>query len=185
MTSGLTQSQADSLSEVGLDGLSMQPTFHVSLALDADTVMRRIRDAIQAQEFRQQVKSASRCVDFTIAQQDQRFWSPHLSVQISDTDSGSVIFGRFSPRPEIWTMFMAIYSFMALVVFGAAIYGYAQWALQSQPWALVLMPVGILVIGLLHIASLIGQRLSSDQIRLLLERFRSVLQTALEESPAV
>ena len=184
MTSSLTETQVRSLTDVGLAALTMQPTFQLHIAMDADQVAKRIRIALEEREFRKHAKSAGRCVDFTVEPAEQRFWSPHLSVQLSDTETGSLVFGRFSPRPEVWTMFMAIYGLVAVTVFGAAIYGYAQWMLKIDPWALVVVPVGVLVIGLLHVASLIGQRLSSDQIHILLERFKSVLQTALDDSTA-
>lgn len=162
--------------------LKMQPSFAVAIPTTADQAMIEIRKAIESSPIHSHAQSAGHCVDFKIPDQDQRFWSPHLSVQVSDTDAGSRLFGRFSPRPEIWTMFMAIYFFAAIVGFGSIIYGYAQWALGSSPWALIGLPIGIFVILGLHIASVIGQNLSSDQMTLLRSQLDQALEIAFDES---
>lgn len=182
MTSALTEAQTKALADVGLAAFSMRPTFQFQIAMDADHMAKRIQQVLETTEFRDYVKSKGKSIDFTIEPRNQRFWSPHLSVQLSHSDTGSLVFGRFSARPEIWTMFFVIYEVMAVTAFGAAIYGYVQWALNSDPWALILVPFGILVIVMLHIASLIGQRLSTDQIRILTDRFKSVLEMALDDS---
>ena len=81
--------------------LKMQPTFTFAVPVSADEAMVEIRNAIESPSLREYAQSAGRCIDYTISKQDQRFWSPHLSVQLSETDSGSSLLGRFSPRPEI------------------------------------------------------------------------------------
>ncbi len=182
MTIVVTQQQAKAIADVGLAALTMRPTFQFSVAMDANQLSERIRRSLEAIEFCEHVKSKGRNFDFTIEPGIQRFWSPHLSVQLSHADSGTMVFGRFSARPEIWTMFFVVYEVMAVTAFAGAIYGYVQWALNANPWALALTPTGVLVIAMLHIASLIGQRLSSDQIKILLERFKFALEQALDDS---
>jgi hypothetical protein len=161
----------------------MQPTFTLDVPCTADEAISRIRRAIRDPELNQLVESAGACVDFKIEPDDRRFWSPHLSVQLNDTESGSQLYGRFSPRPEIWTMFMAIYFMMATVIFGAAILAYVQWFLGSKPWALLLVPIGIAIILGLHLASLVGQGLSSDQMTLLRTRLDRTLAIAFADDP--
>jgi len=158
--------------------LKMQPTFTIVLPADGDEAMRRIRSAIDTPSLHGLAQSAGRCIDYRIAAEDRRFWSPHLSVQVSDGESGSELLGRFSPRPEIWTMFMGIYCVAAVTAFGAVIYGYVQWAMGQTPWALLGVPIGIGVIVVLHIASVIGQNLSADQMTLLRCRLDQTLAVA-------
>ena len=77
---------------------------------------------------------------------------------------------------------MAIYGIAAICSFAAAIYAYVQWFMGSTPWAILVVPTGIAVILGLHVASLIGQNLSADQINLLRERFDRVLEIAFEHA---
>ena len=162
--------------------LKMQPTFTLELPGNADQVLVELRRAIKVPELEGLAESAGPCLDFKIEAADQRFWSPHLSISLSDNESETTeIHGRFAPRPEIWTMIMAVYFGTITFGFFAAIYGYVQWSLGQTPWALVVVPVGVALIAGLHLASLVGQRLSSDQMELLRSRFDRAVEIAFDK----
>lgn len=158
---------------------TMQPTFTRDVPLHADEVVARIRKVIRSAEIGKHIDSAGYVVDFKIDPAERRFWSPHLNVQVNEMESGSQLYCRFSPRPEVWTMFMFIYFIAAFVASAAAIYGYVQWFLGQSPWSLVIIPIAIVTIIALHAASLFGQSLSSDQMEELRDRFDETLQQAL------
>lgn len=161
--------------------LKLQPTFTLDVPIPADQAITQIRRAINTAELRGHADAAGACVDFKIAPEERRFWSPHLSVQCSDTESGSQLVARFSPRPEIWTMVMAIYFVVMIAIFAAGIYGYVQWFMGDRPWALLVIPFGVMIILGLHVASLIGQSLSADQMTLLRQRFDRAIAIALRD----
>lgn len=152
----------------------MRPTFSVELPLSADEAIDRIRTEIEASNLN--TMSAGRCAEFRVPQSERRFWSPYLSVQVQDTADGCVLRGRLSPRPEIWTMFIFVYFIMTFAIFFGAAFGYVQWTLDYYAWGFLAVPAGILVIVLLHVASLVGQRLSSDQTVVLREQLDLVLR---------
>ena len=158
----------------------MQPTFTVSVAADVEDARAGIRAAIESPELKGHAVMAGNCVEFKIEAKDQRFWSPHLSVQVAAVDAHSEFIARFSPRPEIWTMFMAIYFVAAFGCCAGVIYSYVQWMLGQIPWALAGLPGGLIVIVGLHSASLIGQDLSSDQMELLRSRFDRAIKIAFD-----
>ena len=79
-------------------------------------------------------------------------------------------------------MFMAIYGVSGICSFAGAIYGYVQWFMGSTPWALLIVPTGVVVIVILHFASQIGQNLSADQMKLLRDRFDRTLEIAFTDS---
>lgn len=164
--------------------LTMQPAFVLEVPLSADDLMPKIRQAVQTPEIQPNTASAGACIDFKVAPDERRFWSPHLNVQVGDIeddqDGGSELHCRYSPRPEVWTMFMAIYLVASCLIFAAAIFGYVQWILDESPWALVVIPLLALVILGLHLASLIGQGWSSDQMEELRARLDKTLAMALE-----
>jgi hypothetical protein len=165
-----------------MKSLKMQPTFTLDVPFSTQESIAKIRKAILTAKLEDHAKCAGTCIDFKIEAAEQRFWSPHLSIQLSDTDSGSQLFGRFSPRPEIWTMFMAIYAVVTTTIFGSLILGYVQWFMGALPWALMIVPVGLFMIGGLHAASLVGQSLSTDQMDVLRGRLDQVVQIALHDA---
>lgn len=166
-----------------MNPFEMQPTFVLDVSENADAALARLRRAIKSPELAGRAESAGPCLDFRIDRAHRRLWSPHLSVQLSDKDGGCELYCRFSPRPEIWTGVMATYFGAVTLIFFAAVYGYVQWFLGERPWALVAIPVAAVAIAGLHTASLVGQRLSADQMQLLRSRLDRAFEMAFGESP--
>ena len=125
----------------------------------------------------------AKSMDYKIESSQQRFWSPHLSVQLNrlDEPQSTEAYCRFSPRPEIWTMVMAIYMFAACCLFGSLIFGFVQWMMGNPPWSLIVAPLSIALIAGLHMASLVGQGWSRDQMQLLRSRWDRTLEIASGE----
>ena len=158
--------------------LKMQPSFKLDVPLSADQAIEKIRSALAKSSDYGPVAVAGRVLDLKIAPSECRFWSPHLSVQLSDTDRGAELFGRFSPRPEIWTMVIAIYAVVIFLMLPATMFGCVQWSLGFSPWAFILIPIGLGIIVMIHTASVVGQRLSSDQMESLRQRLDQILEAA-------
>ena len=154
---------------------TFQPAFTLDNPLSTEELMPRIRKTIKETGNRNLIGSAGACVDLKVPPEERRFWSPHLNVQASDVDQGSQLYCRFSPRPEIWTMFMAIYLVITCLIFAASIWGYVQWFLGQTPWALLFIPFGLVGILGLHVVSLVGQGLSADQMDQLRARLDDLL----------
>ncbi|MEM9369422.1 MAG: hypothetical protein AAGD07_25895 [Planctomycetota bacterium] len=161
--------------------MRMQPTFRLRLRNRADELVDAMKLELRSAAHVGRVVSAGASFDFRVPEKESRFWSPHLAVQVLEANEGCEVFGRFSPRPEIWTMFMAIYAIVAGWVFLALMFGYAQWHMGQAPWAFVLVPVGIGVIVGLHLASLVGQRWSVDQMHELSNRLESALKACMDQ----
>ena len=159
--------------------LEVQPTFTINVPVQTDALMPRIRQVIHSSDLGGRVASAGQCVDLDVDADEQRFWSPHLNVHVNDVESGSELYCRFSPRPEVWTLFIFLYFLATFLICGAAIYGYVQWLMGGTPWSLVIIPVAVIIIVLLHVASLVGQSLSSDQMEGLRQRLEATMERAL------
>ncbi len=163
--------------------LQMQPTFRVELPWGIDEAKQRVRRAIGSDELAAHAESAGRVIDYKVELAERRFWSPHLSIQLNRLDDSPLTeaYCRFSPRPEIWTMVMAVYMVAACCLFGALIFAFVQWMMGNTPWALLVVPAAIGVIIALHIASLIGQGWSRDQMQLLRSRWERTVELAKQE----
>ena len=164
--------------------LQMQPTFRVELPWEIEEAKKRIRSAIASGELSDHADSAGRVIDYKIESSEQRFWSPHLSVQLNRLDEApsTEAFCRFSPRPEIWTMVMAIYMAAACCLFGSLIFGFVQWMMGNPPWSLLVAPISILMISGLHVASLVGQGWSRDQMHVLRSRWDRTVEIASRDT---
>ncbi|TWU23323.1 hypothetical protein Pla52o_28590 [Novipirellula galeiformis] len=165
-----------------MPSLRMQPAFTLDLPFCKEEAMQRLRHAIDALEGIENAKAAGDCAEFTVKIEDQRFWSPHLSVQVSNTETGSQLYARFAPRPEVWTFFMMVYFMTVFFMFVGGIYGYVQWFMGGTPWGLLLVPAGVVGIAVIHVASLVGQGLSKDQMEQLRDQLDRTVACAVGSS---
>jgi uncharacterized integral membrane protein len=87
-----------------------------------------------------------------------------LNLEVEDEPDGSVIRGRFSPHPHVWTMFMAVYILLAIIALGGLSYGMVQYTLGQSPWSLLIAPAAVALFGFVYGATLIGQGLGAEQM---------------------
>ena len=98
----------------------------------------------------------------------KRIWSPQLNLEILKNDTGSVIHGHFGPRPDIWTLAMALYAISGFAVLMGIMFALSQWLLNMHIWAGWVVLGGILMAVIVYVLALIGQLLSQDQMNQLL-----------------
>jgi hypothetical protein len=141
----------------------IRPTFEIELDLDPDTVMEDLRLRMP-QCPRCTGMSLGRHAELFVPEAERRVWSPWLSVTAREGDRGTVVRGRFAPHPSVWTLYLFLAFGLAFALLLGLTWGYAQWAMDTVPWALGSAPL-ILVLGMgLYGVSLIGQRLSASQM---------------------
>lgn len=111
----------------------------------------------------------------------RRSWlSPFLNLELIDRDGAVVLRGRFSPHPNVWTGFTAVYAFVGMVGTVFTWYGLAQWTMGEAPWALLGAPAALGLIAFVYGAAVIGQGLTADDMHDL----RSLVERAVGEAHA-
>jgi hypothetical protein len=96
---------------------------------------------------------------------ERRLWSPWLSVTTEARGEGSVVWGRFGPHPAVWTLYLFLAFGLGFSMLVGASWGYAQWSMDTTPWALYSVPVIVVLSVALFGVSLVGQRLGAGQMR--------------------
>lgn len=156
----------------------MRPTFQLELPCGKEEFMPRLLEALQQSPGGENSLVFEDYIELHIPNSELRYWSPHLSLHFSGDEHRTRVFGRYAPRQDVWTFIWVVYLFFAFTAFFSVIYAYAQWVLGEFPWAAVLVPLALLGIGLLYVASDIGQRWSSDQMHRLGDQWSALLSRA-------
>ena len=110
-----------------------------------------------------------------IPETDQRVWSPFLSLDVGWHPEGSVVRGRFGPKPSIWSLFVAAYAACGFGALFALVFAASQWSLGQPAWALGVLPVVALGALATYGFARYGQLRGHDQM----ERLRGVVENAL------
>ena len=155
----------------------VRPRIHLRISAQPDGLMERLRGRLEHCP-RCFAVSVGRHAEISVPPNDRRLWSPHLSVTAEDdTSGGTLLRGRFGPHPHLWTFYMFLTFGLGFALLVGLSWGYAQWAMDVTPWALLSVPVAAVLGGLLYLAGLIGQRLGREQMRSL----RAVLEELIAD----
>ena len=144
---------------------AMRPRFELRYAGSLDA----LRDALS-----RDISATSLCegevfranASLWLPAETRSFWSPYLnlSFESAEDEAGVTVHARFSPHPNVWTFFIALYFAIALVGVGFGVYGMVAWSLHGNPWWLLGAPASAFVIAFVFGASLIGQGLSAGEM---------------------
>ena len=142
----------------------MRPRFEFQLPVTRERWLGELRAQLKsdADPLRGQVFRKHAVVE--MRDNKRTFWSPYLNLEVEDEPDGSAIRGRFSPHPNVWTMFIAVYVLLALVALGGLSYGLVQYTLGQPPWSLLVAPASVALFGFVYGATLIGQGLGAEQM---------------------
>lgn len=156
----------------------MRPEFDLPVPGNGRGVMVRLNDVLAAPdaEFYGQVRGTHAFVRHS---EDQRsLLSPHLNLEIRETPDGVVLHGRFSPRPNVWTGFMAVFFVLAMFGIGGVMFAAAQMTVGGPIWALWAAPLSVALIAFVYGAAFIGQGLTTDEMF----ELRSFVERVVRES---
>lgn len=149
----------------------MRPKFEFDFPIDKDDALDLLKSIMDTNDHPIEGRIAGDHLMLVIPPKDRHFWSPWLNLEARDSDPDehklTLIKGRFSPNPSVWTGYMMTYSSLLVVAFLALMFGVSQLILKTNPWAFhFLIPIAIIA-ALMYWSSLIGQKLAHDQMQLL------------------
>ena len=154
----------------------IRPTFSIQLTPSADEAMGVMRDRLRGTDYEDCTRSKGRCAYFFVDEEERKIWSPHLSVQVEPAAKGSLLRGRFGPHPELWTLYMFLYTAVGFLATIGLMLGFVQWQSGMEAWGFWGVLIGIPGLAALYGLSATGQRLSAHQMDELKERIDTLVE---------
>ncbi|MEZ4387054.1 MAG: hypothetical protein R3D98_05670 [Candidatus Krumholzibacteriia bacterium] len=142
----------------------MRPRFEVPLGAGAPHVLDVLRHHLARPDCRFQGQVVTGHAMLTLPRERRSLLSPVLNLEVAERPRGPVLVGRFSPQPNVWTGFMAVYGVLGLAGLGGLMYGFAQLTVDEAPWAMLAAPIALALIGFVYGAAFIGQGLTVDEM---------------------
>lgn len=115
-----------------------------------------------------------------VLDEESHFWSPWLNVEVIAHGEGSLLSGRFSPHPAVWTGFMFAYLILGMIGFFSLIFAWALSSSGGTPWTLGVGGLSAATAIALWWASQVGQRLAADQMAALREILERVVSASVD-----
>lgn len=161
----------------------VRPTFELPLAAPVARVVETLHAAL-AENAQHPFQARGPHLVLTVRPDARHFWSPWLTMEAAPAETGSVLHGRFSPKPTVWTGFMLAYIALTTAGCFGLMFAVSQVFIGHSAWlALVLSALFLLAALGLYIASQVGQRLARAQMDELQDIVRGAL-ASLHPAPS-
>lgn len=168
--------------------IPIRPQFTVTLACPSTEVLERLFARLEAgsQNLRRTRVPGGGGRDviperdhfvLTVPDDEQKIWSPWLTVEVSPHAAGARLIARFGPNPTVWTGFAFFYLILAVTFLFCLAFAAALLTTGGQPWSLGISGGALALMFVMWWISQIGQRLGRDQM----ETLRGELMTALKD----
>jgi hypothetical protein len=144
--------------------VTMRPRFEIPLKSVDGECMKRLEDLL-AEEGAPYCGQVLKSHAYIQLPDDERsLLSPYLNLRIIEREDRCYLGGRFTPKPEVWMGFMAIYGVLGMIGLAGLMYGFAQMTVKEYPWGFWAVPASLALIAFVYGASIIGQGLTSDEM---------------------
>ena len=160
----------------------MRPTFKIEFPIESDHAIDRLSSLVDDHDYPIEGRIAGNHLMLVIPPARRHFWSPWLHIDVREDAPGSIVKGRFSPNPSVWTCFMLSYIALGTIVFFMFMFALSQWIMKNPPSALMLVPIPVVIAVIMYSSSLIGQKIAHEQMRELYDASMGVLSGAASES---
>lgn len=156
----------------------MRPEFMIPVGDCGPSVMARLQQQLAEPDcaLAGQVRGEHACLSLPPSRQS--LLSPHLNLELYTRGESVRLRGRFGPRPNVWTGFMAVYGVLAMGGLTGGIYGWAQITVHEFPWGFFAVPAALALIAFVYGAAIIGQGLTADEMY----ELRAFVDDALHEA---
>lgn len=129
-----------------------------------EEVVTRFSGALGAPDSPIQGQATSGFVNLWLPPEGRAFFSPYLSLELTEQDGVTIATGRFGPHPAVWTGFMFVYAVLGLLGVLALMFGWAQYIADEPPWMLLGFPGAGGLVLFVYGAEYIGKGLGSEQM---------------------
>lgn len=146
-----------------MTSIRSRPRFKQTISLDEEALKSKISSKLKGNSAGVKGGVFSNHFHLEIIQKDKHFWSPHLNVTLESTDEGTIIRGKYGPKPSLWAIFAFLYSSLGISFLFTAMAGLVKLSLNQESQILWILPVLSLFILGLWIASQTGQKLGVEQ----------------------
>ncbi|MBF0276940.1 MAG: hypothetical protein HQM13_04085 [SAR324 cluster bacterium] len=156
--------------------LQIRPRFQMSVSLSPEEVRTRIHNELGKTQKSITGKLLTDFILLNIAEEQQHYWSPELSLEIKEQPEGSLIKGIFGPKSAVWTMFASFYALNLFIGVIGAMFGISQWMIDQYSYGFWAIPVSLLLFFSAYGIAYAGQKLAHEEIVLLQAFLKNALK---------
>jgi hypothetical protein len=153
-----------------------RPTFSFPTELTARQVIRLVKADLQHDCDLYYGQFASEYAIIGTAGKHRHFWSPWLQLEVREDQETKLVFGRFTPHPNVWTGIVFINLVLACCSFFGIMIAMSQQLAGEFPWAYLSIPICAGIALTVWLVAQTGQRLAESEMQELQSRIEKCLR---------
>ena len=142
----------------------VRPRFKIETKFPMEHWEEKIRNGLMDEDANCLGKVTPGFVTLSLPIEEQRYWSPQLTITMEETEEGSILRGLYAPRPTVWTMFVFFYSIIGFTIMSVGVVGLSNISLNKPGTILWWVPILVLVFFSLYGVAYFGQKMARNQI---------------------
>ena len=148
-----------------MTSIRIRPRFKLSSSYSPTELVLKIKQTLQDSATNCYAESLlNNYIVLKLKKEEQHFWSPQLTLSIDKLENGCFIRGLYTPKPTIWSMFVFLYTGIAVCILFAGLYGLSRLSLNLDAPILWSVPMLLGIAILLYMIAQIGQKLGTQQM---------------------
>lgn len=154
--------------------ISLIPKFEFSSNKNASDFMTDCQFHISNLGF--QVKMIDSHIFVDINSKNATIWSPQLHLQVIEQQNSLKVNGKFSPKPQVWTLFMFFHFIIGSAFLGFLMKAIADYILQQFSLLAVIMLVILPILWFtLYVIGIYGKEKSRSEMDLIYTEIQKCL----------
>ncbi len=142
----------------------MRPDFTAPLDTEGRDFLRLLQNRLSEPDCPLEGQVLGGHASIRLPESERSMLSPYLELELVGEHGHEQVHGRFSPQPNVWTGFMALFGTLALLGLAGVIFGISKMMLGEGWHWLLAGPVSVALIAFVYGAAFIGQGLSTDDM---------------------
>jgi hypothetical protein len=153
----------------------LRPRIKIYSKLDKDEILKKFSEKLSDNNnhFTGWAKEGYALI--SLPEKEKKIWTPQLNLQIDEYENGSEVRGVIGPSASVWTAFAFTFSILGFIALVSLFWGLSRLSLDYSADILFVVPVSLILIFGVYMLARIGQQLSRDQVKELLDFVENVL----------
>lgn len=157
-----------------------RPLVDIEVQAPPDEVLDRFRHCLDTGMCTCEGSVGKKELSLVLAGEARHVFSPWVSLEAHTWRGGTRLRGHFGPHPNLWTLFVFIYSTWVVVFIVGSVLGYVQYVMGQTPWGLWLAIGAGAAQGVACSVDLVGRSFGRRQMDILRTFIGSTLPEAKE-----
>ncbi|MEE9429946.1 MAG: hypothetical protein V3V16_02830 [Melioribacteraceae bacterium] len=142
----------------------MRPRVKVISKLSKDEIQDRIKNYIESSDNSCDGWVRDGLAVVCAGGKDKHLWTPQLSLQFDDIETGTEVRGVIGPGPSVWTGFIFAFALLGFITFVILMWGLINFSLGNDSTVLWFIPVILSLIIGVYVLARFGQKLSKEEV---------------------